>query len=79
MNLSYENWESVFNSTIDNDINVIFKNFLNMYLRIFYCNFPVHKSLVEIRVKGGSRKVYSFHVDTKKTYTCFVGCLITLF
>ena len=39
MNLSYENWENVFNSTSENDVNVIFNNFLNMYLRIFYCNF----------------------------------------
>jgi len=27
MNLSYENWENVFNSASDNDVNVIFNNF----------------------------------------------------
>jgi len=52
MNLSYENWENVFNSTSDNDINVIFNNFLNMYLRIFYCSFPLYKSLVRNKCKG---------------------------
>ena len=46
MNLIYENWENVFDSTSDNDVNVIFNNFLNMYLRIFYCSIPLHKSLV---------------------------------
>ena len=46
MNLSYENWENVFNSTSDNDVNVIFNNFLNTYLRIFYCSFSVQKFLV---------------------------------
>jgi hypothetical protein len=35
MNLSYENWENVFNSDSDNDVNSIFNNFLNTYLRIF--------------------------------------------
>ena len=29
INLSYENWENVFDSTSDNDVNVIFNNFLN--------------------------------------------------
>ena len=28
MNLSYENWENVFNFASDNDVNVIFNNFL---------------------------------------------------
>ena len=50
-NLSYENLESVLNSTSDNDVNVIFKNFLNTYLRIFSCKIPVHKSLVRNKVK----------------------------
>ena len=52
MNLSYENWENVFNSTNYNDVNVIFNNFLNTYLRIFYCSFPLHKSLVRNKCKG---------------------------
>ena len=52
MNFSYENWENVFDSTSDNDINVIFNNFLNTYLRIFYCSFPLHKSLVRNKCKG---------------------------
>jgi len=52
MNLSYENWENVFNSASDNDVNVIFNNILNMHLRIFYCIFPLHKFLVRNKCKG---------------------------
>jgi hypothetical protein len=47
LNLSYENWENVFDSECDNDVNVIFKKFLNDYLRIFYSSFPSHKFLVK--------------------------------
>jgi hypothetical protein len=47
LNLSYENWENVFNPECDNDINVIFNNFFNTYLRIFYSSFPSHKSVVK--------------------------------
>ena len=46
MNLSYENWENVFDSECDNDVNVIFNNFLNTHLMIFYSRFPLHKSAV---------------------------------
>jgi hypothetical protein len=36
LHLSYESWENVFS---DNDVNIIFNNFLNTYLRIFYHYF----------------------------------------
>jgi len=52
MKLSYENWENAFDPTRDNDANGIFNNFLNMYLRIFYCSFPLHISLVRNKSKG---------------------------
>jgi hypothetical protein len=39
--LSYENWEDVF---CEANVNVIFNNFLNIFLRIFYACFPVKKS-----------------------------------
>ena len=39
--LSYENWEDVF---LEKNVNIIFDNFLNTYLRIFYASFPVTKS-----------------------------------
>ena len=52
INVSYENWENVFDSASDNDVNVIFNNFLNTYLRIFYCSFPLHNSLVRNKCKG---------------------------
>jgi len=52
MNLSYENWDNVFNSTCDNDVNAIFNNFLNTYLRIFYHSFPLHTYLGRNKCKG---------------------------
>ena len=39
--LSYENWEDVF---LEENINIIFNNFCNTYLRIFYASFPITKS-----------------------------------
>jgi len=38
--LSLENWEDVF---IDENVNIIFNNSLNIYLRIFNASFPVVK------------------------------------
>jgi hypothetical protein len=38
--LSYETWEDVFSET---DVNKIYNEFLNTYLRIFYANFPLVK------------------------------------
>jgi len=38
---SFENWEDVF---LEENVNTIFNNFLNTYLRIFYASFPITKS-----------------------------------
>jgi hypothetical protein len=38
--LSCESWDTIFNSE---DINDTFNSFLNIYLRIFYANFPLKK------------------------------------
>jgi len=38
--LSHENWEEVF---LDENVNIIFNNFLNIYLRNFNACFPVFK------------------------------------
>jgi len=38
--LSHENWEEVF---LDENVNTIFNNFLNIYLRLFNASFPVVK------------------------------------
>jgi len=38
--LSQENWGEVF---IDGDINLIFNNFLDIYLRIYNASFPINK------------------------------------
>jgi hypothetical protein len=38
--LSHEIWEDVFQ---EYNVNIIFNNFLNTYLRIFYASFPIKK------------------------------------
>ena len=40
LNLSYESWDNVFNG---DDVDIIFNNFLNTYLRIFYHTFLLKK------------------------------------
>ena len=40
INLSYGNWDNVF---MKEDINTVFNNFLNTYLRIFNYSFPLKK------------------------------------
>jgi len=40
LNLSYENWDNIF---IKQNVNIIFNNFLNTYLRIFISSFPLQK------------------------------------
>jgi hypothetical protein len=52
LNLSYENWENVFDREHCNDVNVIYNNFLNTYLRILYSSSPLHKSLAKDISKG---------------------------
>ncbi len=46
--LSYENWDSVF---MNDNINIIYNNFLNSYLRIFYACFPIKKQLISVKPK----------------------------
>ena len=40
MSLSYEQWQDVFGV---NDVNIMFKNFLNTYLRCYHSSFPITK------------------------------------
>ena len=46
--LSQENWDSVF---MNDNINIIYNNFLNSYLRIFYACFPIKKQLISVKPK----------------------------
>jgi len=46
--LSYENWDDFF---LDNNVNIIFNNFLNSYLRIFNACFPTIKPHISIKPK----------------------------
>jgi exonuclease III len=39
LNLSFESWESIFEPTNSNEVDIIFNNFLNVYLRIFNSSF----------------------------------------
>jgi hypothetical protein len=49
INLSYERWENIF---CENDANIIFSNFLNSYLRVFYSSFT--KREIHIKPKGNT-------------------------
>jgi hypothetical protein len=40
INLSYENWDNVF---MEEDVNIVFNDFLNSYFRIFNSSFPLQK------------------------------------
>jgi len=46
--LSYENWEDVF---LETNVNIIFNNFLNTFLRIFLSSFPIIKSKYSYKQK----------------------------
>ena len=50
LNLSYENWSDTFT---EEDVNISFKNFLNVYLRNFYYSFPYKKYTLIIIKKHG--------------------------
>jgi len=39
--LHYENWENVF---LEENVNIIYNNFVNNYLRILYASFPFVRS-----------------------------------
>jgi hypothetical protein len=45
--LSFETWEDIFGG---NDVNVIFNNFLNTYLRIFHSSFTARQ--IQGKLKG---------------------------
>jgi hypothetical protein len=52
LNLNFESWESVFEATSGNEVDIIFNNFLDVYLRIFNNSFPQHKSIIRNKGKG---------------------------
>jgi hypothetical protein len=66
LSLSFENWEGVFNCLNDNDVNIMFNNFLNVYLRIFYISFPLHRTMSRDRCKGWITKGISISCRHKK-------------
>jgi hypothetical protein len=48
--LSYEIWDTIFG---ENDVNKIFNNFHNTFLRIFYSSFPEKKIQVQKKIVLG--------------------------
>ena len=54
-NLSYVNWENVF---IEGNVNVIFNNFLDTYLKIFYASFPIVKLKTNIQTETMDNQGY---------------------
>jgi hypothetical protein len=47
--LSLETWENVFDDSEGTDVNRIFNNFHNTFLRIFYSSFPGKKKVIHKR------------------------------
>jgi len=41
LKLSYETWDNIFEGSV---VNIIYNNFLNTYLRVFYSRFIKKKS-----------------------------------
>ena len=53
-NMSYEIWDTIFG---DNDVNKIFNNFHNIFLRIFYSSFPKKKIQIQKKTVLGCQNV----------------------
>jgi exonuclease III len=63
--LSYENWDDVFQG---NDVNEIFNNFHNTYLRIFHTTFPIKKFMTFPKLNHGLLMKLKPPVPTKETF-----------
>ena len=63
--LSYENWDDVFQG---NNVNEIFNNFHNTYLRIFYASFPIKKITKFLKLNHGLLMELKPPVPTKETF-----------
>ena len=73
LNLSYENWDDVFNSKCNSDIDELFENFLNTYLRIFYSSFPVQSITTGNKTNGWLTKGILISCKHKKSLIYCVG------
>jgi plasmid replication initiation protein len=51
--LSFETWKNVFDDSEGTDIDWIFNNFHNTFLRIFYLSFPEKKQKKNIHPQKG--------------------------
>lgn len=74
IDLSYESWDIIFK---DNDVNTVFNNFLNTYLRNFYYTFPLiteyKPSNKEWITKGTKTCLYliSTNINNLKLRECY--------
>jgi exonuclease III len=50
LNLSYESWDNI---VTNEDVDTIFNNLLNTYLRIFNANFPIKKFPIQHSINPG--------------------------
>jgi hypothetical protein len=64
--LSYETWNDVFT---DQDLDTIFNSFLNIYLRIFYSNFPKRELKIKASYNPWRQGVLRYQASIKETYT----------
>jgi len=68
--LSYESWGNIF---AENDVNTIFNNFLNTYLRIFYSSFPLKKVRHKSCNKAWLTPGINFQVRHPRCVLCKLG------
>jgi hypothetical protein len=59
MKLRYESWDDIF---MYKDVNTIFNNFLNTYLRIFYSSFP----LIKVYHKSSTKPWLTLGIKTSR-------------
>jgi exonuclease III len=62
-NLSYETWDTIFGK---HDVNEIFNNFHNTFLRIFHSSFPEKKIQLQIKDKTWITKVIQISIKNKR-------------
>jgi hypothetical protein len=68
--LTWEQWNDIFEST---DVNNMFNNFLNTFLRCFYASLKKKKKLDIIITKAnGSQMEYEFHAKERENLFYYV-------
>jgi hypothetical protein len=64
--LSWESWENIFEN---NNVNIMFNNFHNTYLRCFYTCFPKKEKLnPRIITTSGSHSGLEYHAEKRNNF-----------